>query len=168
MANLLWANREIWILMKIFPFRALITGNIHSTVFPAMIMIGIWPSYWIKCVCQFTCFQWHFVLIYYNSAMISHQSILSPHFFQFHTIGLSWYILIFSPKGERSSLLLNIYFTGGLWATESEACPLYDCLITNTSKEGMAFSDFPPPSEWPTYITPVQVRPAELDLCQLP
>ena len=100
--------------------------------------------------------------------MISHQSILSPHFFSISYNRPKLIYSYFLPQRALSSLLLNIYFTGGLWATESEACPLYDCLITNTSKEAMAFSDFPPPSEWPTYITPVQVRPAELDLCQLP
>ena len=52
---------------------------------------------------------------------------------------------------------------GGLWKKpalrEKGETVVYENLLTNTSKEKMALSDYPMPAEWPTYPTAEQVLP---------
>lgn len=56
------------------------------------------------------------------------------------------------------------YVVGGLWSERDPEyrdkegiSQIYKCLITNTSKEAMAFSDFPMPDNYPVFLTPQQV-----------
>ena len=55
--------------------------------------------------------------------------------------------------------VLNVFESkGGVWVYSDGLRPgqgsaMYDCLVTNSSKAMMAFSDFPIPKHYPPYLT---------------
>ena len=58
----------------------------------------------------------------------------------------------------KKSCNIALIFVGGVWVYSDELRPgqgsaMYDCLVTNSSKAMMAFSDYPIPKDHPPYLS---------------